>query len=550
MAGPPDPGRKPKAPKPPEPLPRLWRIEPSPDDDGDAADRPKKKRAAGAGTGDDAAARPKKKKSTESDDAPDKTSKIEETPKFDTYETRQRVRWIIGSVMASIFLILLVIGIRRVRVADPEAVVNNAPDPRVKLAAEAKARVEQEAHSLLGNAQSAARNGRIPAAIDLFNKVAKNYPNTDAAREAMESLARHRKKLPLLAEAPGAGAAPVTLTPDTNATSTAPATVAMAPAAPEPAPVIVPPRPPAIVAPPRPVKVLPAGFKEKPDTKFHESGWPMEIVGGRDGAEMVFVPGGTFTMGRNDGDPPERPAHQVKLASYYIDRHEVTVRQYQQFLKEAGQVDELDRPTSKAKEKEKDKESSEPSASSEDHPAVNVSARNANAYCVWAGKKLPTEAQWEMAARGQDGRIYPWGNGPPNWAPPRVPKQIDPVMSQPSDVSPYWAFDMAGNAWEWTGDYYDSRYFLQFRDTVAKDPVGPPLGRSRPIMLTVKGGSKDWKVFWREGMRIEQRHPYLGFRGVLQAEKPEPPAPKASGPSPNQNGMPVDPGPTGGVVPF
>ena len=286
----------------------------------------------------------------------------------------------------------------------------------------------------------------------------------------------------------------------------------------------------AIAGPIRPLKRLPTDFDAKPGTKYHDSGWPMEIVGKRDGAEMVFVPGGSFTMGRDDGEPPERPAHRVKLASYYIDRHEVTVRQFGQFVKETGRAVESSQ------------------AQSEDHPAVNVSARDAKAYCLWAGKALPTEAQWERAARGEDGRIYPWGNGPPNWAPPRAPKQVDPVMSQPSDVSPCWAFDMAGNAWEWTGDIYESRYFQQFKDSVAVDPVGPPQGRSRLLMVTVKGGAKNWQAFWRDGLKVEQRLPYLGFRGALQAEKPETPV---VAPTPGKgNVAPIGPGPAGGVVPF
>lgn len=156
---------------------------------------------------------------------------------------------------------------------------------------------------------------------------------------------------------------------------------------------------------------------------------------------MVFVPGGTFNMGRNDGDDYEKPAHQVTVAPFYIDRFEVTCEQYQQF------VDATKHPAP-------------PGWPGGKHPAgaallpvTGVSWSDAEAYAKWAGKRLPTEEEWEFAARGSDARLYPWGN---QWRPEAAntvdsdSQRLEEVGLHPQSGTPFGAFDMVGNAWEWT----------------------------------------------------------------------------------------------------
>jgi formylglycine-generating enzyme required for sulfatase activity len=274
---------------------------------------------------------------------------------------------------------------------------------------------------------------------------------------------------------------------------------------------------------------LPPGFQPREGTTTDPSGWPREIVCERDGSTMLLVPAGRFLMGDDRGAPAERPEHEVGLSTYYVDQHEITNRQYYDLYlaSSAKAVPPKDAPI-------------------DDRPVVGVSLDDATAYAAWAGKTLPTEAQWEKAARGNDGRPYPWGPSAPRWESKREPRQIDPVGSFPSDVSPYGALDVCGNAWEWTSDWFEAGAFERFAEAPTADPSGPERPRSRIAEVTVKGGASDWKVAWRSGMRPEATLPYLGFRCVLRVadDAPRPKAPrKPAGPR-------FSPGATGEPVPF
>ena len=165
---------------------------------------------------------------------------------------------------------------------------------------------------------------------------------------------------------------------------------------------------------------------------------------------MVLVSAGTFTMGSNTRMPDEGPQHTVKLKAFRIDKYEVTNLQYQQFIEATGRHSPQhfqNRKFPKGKI---------------DHPVTYVSWHDANAYCEWAGKRLPSDAEWEKAARGTDGRTFPWGdefemnnaNTPVRWQSLNQEGDTTPVGDFPGGVSPYGLYDMSGNVWEWTGSWY------------------------------------------------------------------------------------------------
>jgi formylglycine-generating enzyme required for sulfatase activity len=231
---------------------------------------------------------------------------------------------------------------------------------------------------------------------------------------------------------------------------------------------------------------------------------------------MALVPAGEFLMGSpagTDGLPDEQPQRRVYLSSFFIDRHEVTNEAYAEFINSMGhRIPENANPSSTLWV---DKAPMEGIAN---HPVVNVSWDDAVAYCRWKGKRLPTEAEWEKAARGTEARRYPWGNewdiaranSASYWAGrtiefssgaeweafwvkgegARLAKEKGvrgevltmPVGSFPQSVSPYGLYDMAGNVAEWVQDWYDPNYY---RSAPLANPVGPVRG----AIKSMRGGS-------------------------------------------------------------
>jgi formylglycine-generating enzyme required for sulfatase activity len=218
-----------------------------------------------------------------------------------------------------------------------------------------------------------------------------------------------------------------------------------------------------------------------------------------DRAEMVPVPAGEFWMGSDtEGDADEKPRHRVYLDAYYIDKHEVTNALYKRFMEAKGQA----APTYW----------NNGNFNGATQPVVGVSWHDAEAYCKWAGKRLPTEPEWEKAARGTDGRKYPWGDqwdGSKANAENKLGKTAS-VGSYPGGASPYGAHDMAGNVWEWVADWYDKDYYKQSPD---RNPQGPNSGSSRVL----RGGSwDDNPLLLRTAIRLNitpvNRNNYSGFR--------------------------------------
>jgi len=252
---------------------------------------------------------------------------------------------------------------------------------------------------------------------------------------------------------------------------------------------------------------------------------------------MVYVSAGAFTMGNPAGqqNSDDSPARLICLNGFYIDKYEVTNAQFKQFVDETGYLTDAEKGAAGSGVLTW-RNPYGPDSSFEDmlsHPVVCVSWTDANAYAQWAGKRLPTEAEWEKAARGNDGRLFPWGNAhlpeaalnvadksvSSKWSSTAVSdgyKTAAPVGSFPGGKSVYGAEDMAGNVWEWCADWWDSEYY---KTSPSDNPMGPSEGEYRVI----RGGS--W-FYHLEGARTTQRMYFrpdgnssaIGFRCVSEVD--------------------------------
>ena len=239
-----------------------------------------------------------------------------------------------------------------------------------------------------------------------------------------------------------------------------------------------------------------------------------------DGAEMIYVPGGEFLMGSTDADrkaeADEKPAHTVYLDAFWIDKTEVTNTQYVQFLNALGEYRGTCGGHDCVETTVEDKDSHilhqegryVVESGFEDHPVIEMTWYGAQAYCEWAGVRLPTEAEWEKAARGVDGRLYPWGNDAPDCGRAQYADcsgMTVPVGSKPTGPSPYGVLDMAGNVWEWVSDWYDPAFY---GSSPARNPQGPDSGERKVF----RGGSWGYlPKFIRTTERARNRPSYAGF---------------------------------------
>jgi formylglycine-generating enzyme required for sulfatase activity len=201
---------------------------------------------------------------------------------------------------------------------------------------------------------------------------------------------------------------------------------------------------------------------------------PGDEMTGKDGAPALRIAAGTFTM----GDDEHSPRREVYTDAFYIDKFEVTVGRYARFLKATGSVNPPE-----------GWEDIDPERVAE-LPVVGVDWRDAEAYCRWAGKRLPTETEWEKAARGADARLFPWGDQTPdvqranfsNASPKAYDGGLSRVGSHPAGKSPFGVHDMAGNAAEWVADWYAE----SFQRSDRRNPQGPADGKAKVI----RGGDR------------------------------------------------------------
>ena len=282
---------------------------------------------------------------------------------------------------------------------------------------------------------------------------------------------------------------------------------------------------------------------------------PPSTMVGNDGAEMILVPAGEFIMG-SDADEiarlaikqelveDEMPRHRVYLDTFYIDTYEVTNAHFQQFVHATGYRTQAEREdwgwadTGDEWGKVNGATWRAPLgpgssiAELEQHPVIQVSQEDAKAYCAWAGKRLPTEAEWEKAARGTDGRIYPWGDQfdgtrlnfcdahcQRSWhdqASNDGYRYTAPVGHYAGDKSPYGAYDMAGNVREWVADWYDENYY---KNSPTRNPPGPASGEQ----AVLRGGgwvntARNVRVPFRSRLEPAQRYGYVGIRCTKTVE--------------------------------
>ncbi len=257
-----------------------------------------------------------------------------------------------------------------------------------------------------------------------------------------------------------------------------------------------------------PTKTLPSGFTALPARGYAPVGWPLRIRCEKDGSEMAFVIGGAATVG-HDGEPPESsPQITVVVDSFYMDITETTLARYQRYRN--------------AFNEERGRNSAPVPGNSDsppNFPALGLTFKQAEFYAKWAQKALPTEAEWERAARGEAAFAHPWGNGRAIWTSARKPDTITAVKSFGTDVSPFGVFDMAGNAREWCLDHWSPNAFAAAHKAAARNQLrnwkGPH--SAEPVNYhVVKGNGPGWNLWYREGMDATKHNPTVGFRCILR----------------------------------
>jgi formylglycine-generating enzyme required for sulfatase activity len=235
---------------------------------------------------------------------------------------------------------------------------------------------------------------------------------------------------------------------------------------------------------------------------------------------MVFIPAGEFIMGDDSGGDDEKPERNVFLDAFCMDKYEVTNAQYKECV-DAGACNPPARSSSATRLSYYD------NPEYDNYPVMWVTWDDAQAYCKWRGKRLPTEAEWEKAARGTDGRLWPWGNSEPDgsklnlcdvncaydWKESHIDdgyKDTAPVGSFEAGKSPYGVYNMGGNIREWVADWYVPDYYSSAPD---RNPPGPSSG----IGKVLRGGS------WRSNILVARsiyrlwydsqvKDEYIGFR--------------------------------------
>ena len=255
---------------------------------------------------------------------------------------------------------------------------------------------------------------------------------------------------------------------------------------------------------------LPKGFVALIDSGYSEDGLPLRIQCEKSETTMALVPAGVFKMGTHEGSSDCQPEFSLHLDAFYMDVFEVTVSDFDKYRQDQKEkkkpIPPLTNPTASPRT-----------------PALGVPFGMAQSYAHWLSMELPTEAQFEKAARGPNSVRTPWGDGRAVWPVARTPETLTVTGAFANDRSPYGIYDLAGNAREWCSDFYSDH---AHRDAVASSNQTPrnwagPKRVSNINLRVVKGNAPDWSAWWRQGRDIGKGFPDVGFRCVLKITVPE-----------------------------
>lgn len=258
---------------------------------------------------------------------------------------------------------------------------------------------------------------------------------------------------------------------------------------------------------------LPAGFEVLPDAGYAEDGMPLRIRCTKAKSVLALVPAGVVRIGTNAGPSETQPEFAVHVDTFYMEIFETTVEQFELYRQEM-------------KDKKKAVPTSLNPSAAPRMPVLGVPWSNAQIYARWAGMELPTEVEFEKAARGPNNLRTPWGDGRAVWPNKRTADTITLVGSYAGDMSPYGIFDLAGNAKEWCNDLYSDQAHHEAAGSSGQAPhnwSGPKKALVNNQHV-VKGNGPDWSAWHRQGREVGKGFPDVGFRCVLKIATPEPKA--------------------------